>query len=77
MTEEVADEMNASEEVKELKQKVSDIKKEVISLDKQLERLGVQEKLLMDYSNGLFSAGKEASTADLLDVKTIGVLSFQ
>ena len=74
MTQEVDDETNASEEVKELKQKVSDMEREVVSLNSQLERLKVQEKLLTDYSNGLISAGTEASTADLLDVKTIGKL---
>ena len=72
MTQEAADETNASEEVKELKQKISDFEKELSSLENQLERLKVQEKLLTDYSRGLFSAGKEASTADLLDDKTIG-----
>ena len=72
MTQEAADETTASEEVKELKQKVSDLEKEMSSLDSQLERLKIQEKLLTDYSRGLFAAGKEASTADLLDEKTIG-----
>lgn len=68
------DQANASEEVKELKQKAASLRSEIASLDNQLSRLSVQNNLLTKYSDGLFSAGKEANTADLLDIKTIGKL---
>lgn len=70
--EEVDDEARASEEVKALKQKVADLKYEIKTLDDQKLRLTAQNGLLGKYSDGLFSAGQEASTADLLDVNTIG-----
>lgn len=72
VTEEAHDESNASEEVKELKQKVEDLKREIGSFKDSRDRLSVQTNLLNQYSDGLFSAGKEANTADLLDVKTVG-----
>ncbi len=68
------DQTNASDEVKELKEKVTDLKSKVGSLNDQLARISAQSDLLSKYSNGLFSAGGQANTADLLDVKTIGEL---
>lgn len=75
VTEEVNDETNASEEVKELKQKVSDLQSEISLLSDSQERVSAQTNLLTKYSDGLLSAGKHANTADLLDVKTIGKVS--
>ena len=76
VTEEVHDETNASEEVKELKQKVSDLQNEISSLNDSQERISAQSNLLTKYSDGLLSAGRQANTADLLDVKTIGKASL-
>lgn len=72
MTQEVDDQENASEEVKELRKKVADIETKIGSMDNQLARLSAQSKLLTTYSNGLIKAGKDANTSDLLEVKTIG-----
>lgn len=70
------DQANASEEVKELKRKVSDLQSELSCLEAELSRLAVQTNLLAKYSDGLFSAGSEAHTSDLLDEITIGELSI-
>ena len=72
MTEEEADNTSASEEVKELKQKVASLKTEIKLLKDRQDRVSAQTNLLTTYSDGLFSAGKDTNTADLLDVKTIG-----
>lgn len=71
MTQEVDDQANASEEVKELKKKVADLLTEISTIEDQLGRLTDQEKLLKKYSDGLFSAGSKAHTTDLLDGSTI------
>ena len=76
MTEEADTEANASEEVKELKQKVAELQREISLLKDRQERVSAQTNLLTNYSDGLFAAGKSANTADLLDDKTIGNALF-
>ena len=77
MTEEADTEANASEEVKELKQKVAELQREISLLKDRQERVSAQTNLLTNYSDGLFAAGKNANTADLLDDKTIGNALFK
>lgn len=72
MTKEEDDQTNATEEVKELKQKSEELSIQISSLADQLARVSAQTNLLTKYSSGLLEAGKEASTSDLLDIKTIG-----
>ena len=62
--------------MKKLKQNVTDLKTELSAVKGQLERFSVQESLLTKYSDGLFSAGSEAHTCDLLDDSTIGKYSW-
>ena len=72
MTQEVHDEASASEEVKELKLKIADLRREISLLEDSAARVAAQEDLLGKYANGLFSAGQKAHTSDLLDDSTIG-----
>lgn len=74
VTTEEDDQTNATEEVKELKQKSEELRVQISSLVDQLTRVSAQENLLTKYSGGLLDAGGEASTSDLLDVKTIGMI---
>lgn len=59
-----------------MKQKVADLESEITSLKDSLDRMTIQSNLLTKYSDGLFSAGKDANTADLLDDKTIGNFDY-
>lgn len=63
---------NASTEVAQLKEKCEELRNSIRTTEQQLERLQSQNTLLEQYSSGLFSAGKDATTSDLLDQTTIG-----
>ena len=63
---------NASAEVTQLKEKCEELSHSIRTFKQQLERLQSQNTLLEQYSSGLFSAGKDATTSDLLDQATIG-----
>lgn len=56
----------------ELKAKREELGNSIEAVKQQLERLQSQNNLLTQYSSGLFSAGKDATTSDLLDHTTIG-----
>ena len=56
----------------ELKAKVQELHASIMTLQQQQERTQSQIDLLGQYSSGLFSAGKDATTSDLLDHTTIG-----
>ena len=63
---------NASAEVAELKEKRTELQNSIKNTEQHIERLKSQDTLLTQYSSGLFSAGKDATTSDLLDQTTIG-----
>lgn len=63
---------NASAEVAELKEKRTELQNSIKNVEQHIERLKSQDTLLTQYSSGLFSAGKDATTSDLLDQTTIG-----
>ena len=63
---------NASVEVAELQAKGKELAGSLSSLQQQKARIDSQIELLSQYSTGLFTAGKDASTSDLLDQTTIG-----
>ena len=63
---------NASTEVAELKEKRTELQNSIKNTEQHIERLKSQDTLLTQYSSGLFSAGKDATTSDLLDQTTIG-----
>lgn len=63
---------NASAEVAELKEKRTELQNSIKNAEQHIERLKSQDTLLTQYSSGLFSAGKNATTSDLLDQTTIG-----
>ena len=58
----------------ELKEKIKDLKRDIQAVDQQGMRVESQKLLLTKYSNGLFAAGGETTTSDLLDHKTIGMM---
>lgn len=68
---------NASEEVAELKEKRRELQSSIKDTEQNIERLKSQDTLLTQYSSGLFSAGKDATTSDLLDQTTIGEINFK
>ncbi len=74
MSEEEDTKETASAEVAELREKIKEAEKRKVETMHQIERLTTQTKLFEDYSNGLFTAGGETTTNDLLDQKTIGKL---
>ena len=65
--------VNASAEVAQLKEKREELRNSITTNEQQLERLQSQSTLLEQYSSGLFTAGKDATTSDLLDHTTIGM----
>jgi FtsZ-binding cell division protein ZapB len=67
---------NASAEVTELKEKRSELQNSIKNTEQHIERLRSQDSLLAQYSSGLFSAGKDATTSDLLDQTTIGRVNY-
>ena len=72
VTQEEDKQANASTEVAELKEKAEELKNALATLEQQIARVGSQKNLLTQYSDGLFSAGKDANTSDLLDSRTMG-----
>ena len=68
---------NASAEVAQLKEKCEELRNSITTIEQQLERLQSQNTLLEQYSSGLFSAGRDATTSDLLDQATIGRRAIQ
>ena len=63
---------NASAEVVQLKEKREELQNSIKTVEQQRGRLQSQSTLLTQYSSGLFSAGKDTTTSDLLDHTTIG-----
>ena len=63
---------NATAEVAELREKVQGLTSSMRTVQQQQERVQSQIELLGQYSSGLFTAGKDATTSDLLDQTTIG-----
>lgn len=68
---------NASAEVAELKEKRTELQNSIKNAEQHIERLKSQDTLLTQYSSGLFSAGENATTSDLLDQTTIGEIRFK
>lgn len=62
----------ASAEVTQLTEKIKVAEKRKVETKQQVDRLNDQMKLFEKYSTGLFAAGSETTTNDLLDQKTIG-----
>ena len=67
---------NTSTEVAQLKEKREELQSSIKAVQQQLERLQSQSNLLTQYSSGLFTAGKDTTTSDLLDHTTIGTYDF-
>ncbi len=65
---------SASAEVAELKETIKAAEKRKVENNQQVCRLAAQMELFDKYSTGLFKAGSETTTNDLLDQKTIGKL---
>ncbi len=74
MTEEEDSRENASAEVKEIKEKIKAAEGRQKETKQQVDRMTAQIELFDRYSTGLFSAGGQTTTNDLLDHKTIGKL---
>ncbi len=74
MTEEEDSRENASAEVTELKEKIKAAEERKEKTKQQMDRMTAQIELFDKYSTGLFSAGGQTTTNDLLDQKTIGML---
>ncbi len=72
MTEEEDSRENASAEVKEIKEKIKAAEGRQKETKQQVDRMTAQIELFDKYSTGLFSAGGQTTTNDLLDHKTIG-----
>ena len=72
VTEEEDTQATASAEVAELEQRIADTNTTREVLVQKMSRLKSQKELLNKYSSGLFAAGGQAKTADLLDPQTIG-----
>ena len=72
MTQEEDDRETASAEVLELKEKIKVLTQRKEEACQQEGRLNAQIELMNKYSTGLFQAGGQATTNDLLDQKTMG-----
>lgn len=72
VSQEEDDKETASAEVNDLKEKIKDIKCDILEVQQKSTRVEAQKTLMSNYSEKLLAAGKETTTSDLLDQKTIG-----